>query len=237
MLVLESTDKLRWTHINTLTTPEPFGYMWECPDLFCLDGQWYLVVSPQGIDCQNVYGCGWFAIHGDWRGDCTLSEFHELDAGFDYYAPQSFVDGNGRRIQIGWMGMPDADYGNAPTVAYGWQHCFTVPRVLTAGPDGTLLQSPVPELDAQRSAAALHAASGEEVFLSSRFDLTAAPAGDFCLTVAQGVQLVYTEQDCTCTLRFTDPALADGRTVRRAGWQPPAAACGWWATAPRWKSS
>lgn len=97
VLVLESTDKLRWTHINTLTTPEPFGYMWECPDLFCLDGQWYLAVSPQGIDCQNVYGCGWFAIYGDWRGDCTLSEFHELDAGFDYYAPQSFVDGNGRR--------------------------------------------------------------------------------------------------------------------------------------------
>ena len=159
VLVLESTDKLRWTHINTLTTPEPFGYMWECPDLFCLDGQWYLAVSPQGIQCQNVYGCGWFAIYGDWRGDCTLSEFHELDAGFDYYAPQSFVDGNGYRIQIGWMGMPDADYGNAPTVAYGWQHCFTVPRVLTAGPDGTLLQNPVPELDAQRSAAALHAAS------------------------------------------------------------------------------
>ena len=111
---------------------------------FCLDGQWYLAVSPQGIQCQNVYGCGWFAIHGDWRGDCTLSEFHELDAGFDYYAPQSFVDGNGRRIQIGWMGMPDADYGNAPTVAYGWQHCFTVPRVLTAGPDGTLLQNIAP---------------------------------------------------------------------------------------------
>lgn len=87
VLVLESTDKLRWTHINTLTTPEPFGYMWECPDLFCLDGQWYLAVSPQGIQCQNVYGCGWFAIYGDWRGDCTLSEFHELDAGFDYYAP------------------------------------------------------------------------------------------------------------------------------------------------------
>lgn len=48
VLVLESTDKLRWTHINTLTTPKPFGYMWECPDLFCLDGQWYLAVSPPG---------------------------------------------------------------------------------------------------------------------------------------------------------------------------------------------
>ena len=216
VLVFESADKLHWTHINTLTTPETFGYMWECPDLFCLDGQWYLAVSPQGIACQNVYGCGYFAVYGDWRGECTLGEFHEMDAGFDYYAPQSFVDENGRRIQIGWMGMPDADYGNAPTVAHGWQHCFTVPRLLTKGENGTLLQNPVPELDARRSAAALTLRNGEEASLSPCFDLTAAPAGDFALTVAHGVELVYTEQGSTCVLRFTDPAQASGRTQRRA---------------------
>ena len=215
VLVLESTDKLHWNHINTLTTPEPFGYMWECPDLFCLDGQWYLAVSPQGIQCQNIYGCGYFAVYGDWRAHCTLGEFHEADFGFDYYAPQSFVDENGRRIQIGWMGMPDADYGNAPTVAHGWQHCFTVPRLLTKGPGGTLLQTPVPELDARRSAAALILRNGEEASLSPCFDLTAAPAGDFALTVARGVELVYTEQDSTCVLQFTDPAQASGRTQRR----------------------
>ena len=215
VLVLESTDKLHWNHINTLTTPETFGYMWECPDLFCLDGQWYLAVSPQGIQCQNIYGCGYFAVYGDWRAHCTLGEFHEMDAGFDYYAPQSFVDENGRRIQIGWMGMPDADYGNAPTVAHGWQHCFTVPRLLTKGPGGTLLQTPVPELDARHSAAALTLRNGEEASLSPCFDLTAAPAGDFALTVARGVELVYTEQDSTCVLQFTDPAQASGRTQRR----------------------
>ena len=215
VLVLESTDKLHWNHINTLTTPETFGYMWECPDLFCLDGQWYLAVSPQGIQCQNIYGCGYFAVYGDWRAHCTLGEFHEADFGFDYYAPQSFVDENGRRIQIGWMGMPDADYGNAPTVAHGWQHCFTVPRLLTKGENGTLLQTPVPELDARRSAAALTLRNGEEASLSPCFDLTAAPAGDFALTVAHGVELVYTEQDSTCVLQFTDPAQASGRTQRR----------------------
>ena len=105
--------------------------------------------------------------------------------------------------------------------------------MLTAGPDGTLLQNPVPELDAQRSAAALHAASGEEVFLSSRFDLTAAPAGDFCLTVAQGVQLVYTEQACASPT----PLWPTAAPCAAPGWQPPAAACGWWATIPRWKFS
>ena len=214
VLVLESTDKLHWAHINTLTTPEPFGYMWECPDLFCLDGQWYLVVSPQGIPCRNVYGCGYFAVQGDWRGECTLGRFHEMDAGFDYYAPQSFADGAGRRIQMGWMGMPDADYGNAPTVAHGWQHCMTVPRVLAKGPDGTLLQNPVPELKAQRGPAR-KLPDGAEALFSPCFDLTAAPAGDFALTVAQGVELVYTEKDRACSLRFTDPAMADGRTERR----------------------
>ena len=214
VLVLESTDKLHWAHINTLTTPETFGYMWECPDLFCLDGQWYLVVSPQGIPCRNVYGCGYFAVQGDWRGECTLGRFHEMDAGFDYYAPQSFADGAGRRIQMGWMGMPDADYGNSPTVAHGWQHCMTVPRVLAKGPDGTLLQNPVPELKAQRGPAR-KLPDGAEALFSPCFDLTAAPAGDFALTVAQGVELVYTEKDRACSLRFTDPAMADGRTERR----------------------
>ena len=215
VLVLESTDKLHWTHINTLTTPEPFGYMWECPDLFCIDGQWFLAVSPQGIRCQNVYGCGYFAVYGDWRGAYRLGKFHEMDAGFDYYAPQSFADSlaGGRRVQIGWMGMPDADYGNPATVAHGWQHCMTVPRVLTAGADGTLLQTPVA---VPHKSAAQSLAAGQTLQTNPCFELTAAPAGDFTLTVAHGVELVYTEQDRACTLRFTDPALAGGRTQRRA---------------------
>ena len=111
--------------------------------------------------------------------------------------------------------MPDADYGNAPTAARGWQHCMTVPRVLTKGENGTLLQNPVPELAALHSAAALHLADGEEASLAPCFDLSAAPAGGFSLTVAHGVELVYTEQDHTCTLRFTDPAMADGRIERK----------------------
>ena len=62
---------------------------------------------------------------------------------FDFYAPQEFTAEDGRHILIGWMGMPDEPtYGNDPTVAYGWQHCMTVPRELTAGDDGVVLQQP-----------------------------------------------------------------------------------------------
>lgn len=214
VLVFESADKLHWNHINTITTPEPFGYMWECPDLFELDGQWFLAVSPQGIACQNVYGCGYFALQGDWRTDCTLSEFHALDDGFDYYAPQSFAAADGRRIQFGWMGMPDADYTN-PTVEYGWQHCLTLPRVLTQDGNGCLLQAPAAELNALRGEAR-QPADGETVETDPCFDLTAVPAGDFVLTIANGLTLTYTETDRTCTLRFTDAAIAAGRTERKA---------------------
>ena len=42
------------------------------------------------------------------------------------------------------------------------------------------------------------------------------PAGDFVLTIANGLTLTYTETDRTCTLRFTDAAIAAGRTERKA---------------------
>ncbi len=151
VLVYESEDRLHWTHCNTITTPETFGYMWECPDLFCVDGQMILSLSPQGIKregnrYQNVYSCGYFPLYGDFRGEYTLGEYAESDVGFDYYAPQTFEAPDGRRIVIGWMGMPDADYTNPTAQENGWQHCMSVPRELHW--DGERLRAvPVRELD------------------------------------------------------------------------------------------
>ncbi len=150
VLVLESEDKNHWKYINTIMTPEPFGYMWECPDLFELDGQWFLLCSPQGVGkqgnrFQNIYTSGYFPLYGDFRGCYTLGEYEELDCGFDFYAPQTFLD-EGRRLVLGWMGMPDAEYGN-PTVQNGWQHCMASLCELKLD-GGKLLRVPVPELDA-----------------------------------------------------------------------------------------
>jgi beta-fructofuranosidase len=33
----------------------------------------------------------------------------ELDRGFDFYAPQTMIDPQGRRIMVAWMGLPDID--------------------------------------------------------------------------------------------------------------------------------
>ena len=68
--------------------------------------------------------------------------FQELDRGFDFYAPQSMEAPDGRRILIGWMGLPDVEY---PTDTSGWAHCLTIPRQLSLK-DSKLIQQPVDEM-------------------------------------------------------------------------------------------
>ena len=155
VLLFESEDLMTWKYFDRIAPEEKFGYMWECPDLFEVDGQEILIACPQGVpksghDYQNVYQCGYFPIEMDFENKkYKLGEFHELDKGFDIYATQTFLDENGRRILIGWMGIPDADYDNDATVEYDWIHALTMPRVLTYQ-DGKLIQKPLEELKSLR---------------------------------------------------------------------------------------
>ena len=155
VLVYKSKDLDDFTYHMEITTPYDFGYMWECPDFFELDGKKYLILCPQGLESQefsyqNIYQSGYFSIEVDLEDKSySLETFIELDYGFDFYAPQSFEDSLGRRILIGWMGMPDASYTN-PTSKNHWQHCLTVPRELkTRG--GKILQQPIEELKSLRN--------------------------------------------------------------------------------------
>ena len=114
VLVFESEDGLDWKYRNRLETEEPFGFMWECPDLYEVDGRTVLSISPQGVEADglrynNVYQSVTVFLEEDFRTGKVNGKFRELDAGFDFYAPQSFAAEDGRRIQIGWMGMPDAE--------------------------------------------------------------------------------------------------------------------------------
>lgn len=101
--------------------------------LFCPQG-----IESEGDAYQNIYQSGY--IMGTLNFD-TLEFDHgpfiELDHGFDFYAPQTMTDEAGRRVLIGWMGLPDTEY---PTDDDGWAHCLTLPRTLTIE-DGKLKQN------------------------------------------------------------------------------------------------
>lgn len=154
ILVLKGKDLKNWECHTVIYSDEKFGYMWECPDLFDLNGETVLVTCPQGVPeegyiYKNVHQNGYFLVNGDLESkDVNLSEFRLLDYGFDFYAPQSFEDESGRRILVGWMGIPDADYTNR-TTENGWQHALTMPRELILK-DGIIYQRPVEEIKALR---------------------------------------------------------------------------------------
>lgn len=150
-LLFCSDDLEHWKWYDTVRTAKPFGYMWECPDLFEIDGQQIMTCCPQGVDqkgydYQNVYQCGYFPVEFDLKNKSySFGKFQEFDKGFDIYATQTFADEAGRRILIGWMGIPDADYDNDATVAYDWIHALTMPRELE-WKDGKILQHPLKEM-------------------------------------------------------------------------------------------
>lgn len=150
VLLYSSGDKKKWTYEREYTTKSPFGYMWECPDMFVLDGHPVLAVCPQGLKpeefrFQNRYQAGYFRLEGEMPVD-----FVEWDCGFDFYAPQTF-EAQGRRILTGWAGVPEMEeeYDNSPTIAEGWQHSLTLFRELR-WQNGKVYQYPVKEYEKLR---------------------------------------------------------------------------------------
>ena len=156
VLLLQSPDLQSWTLKGEIAGSGlgglgPFGYMWECPDLFRLADKDILLVCPQGLAAEpyrylNTFQSGYFSGELDYQaGHYHHGEFHELDHGFEFYAPQTTASDDGRRLLIGWMGVPDQDEFYQPTVEHGWIHTLTCPRELS-WQAGKLFQQPAREL-------------------------------------------------------------------------------------------
>lgn len=147
VLLLQSPDLRDWQLIGPILQAGAHGYMCECPDLFTLEGTDVLLFSEQRAaagDRPATNIAGWVAGAIDLeRAVFAHGPFRRLDHGRDFYAPQSFAHADGRRIMLGWMGLPEQD--SAPTVAQGWFHCLTVPRELQMI-GGRLCQQPIREL-------------------------------------------------------------------------------------------
>ena len=227
VLLYRSEDMERWEYFSRIRTREPFGYMWECPDLFFLEGKLLLICCPQGVqkvdlEYENVYQCVCMAVSGDLQtGELEVAEeavYPSVDRGFDFYAPQIFEDETGRRILIGWMGIPDAPYEN-PTAERGWQHALTLPRELHLR-DGRLIQTPLEELKKLRreewkfSTAEELALAGEKMGRREGPVFEAVLEFSSCsamrLQLRQGTELIY--ENGLLSLEIRDGGC--GRTVR-----------------------
>lgn len=144
LLIYESKDLDKFTYKQMIKSHN-LGYMLECPDLFKLDNSYTLSYSPRGVEedgenFRNLYSAGYCL------GGLDKDTYCEWDKGYDFYAPQTFMDHKNRRILIAWAGLDDErltiDY---PTASEGWMHVLTCPRQLTLK-NNRIYQYPVDEL-------------------------------------------------------------------------------------------
>lgn len=197
VIVYKSNDLEKFAYYMEITTNYDFGYMWECPDFFELEGKKFLMISPQGLESeefkyQNIYQSGYFPIDIDLKAKTySLGEFVEQDYGFDFYAPQTFEDENRRRILIGWMGMPDASYTN-PTVKNNWQHALTLPRELKVS-DNKLLQKPIKEIENLRNKK-IKIVKNENYFYQTFEFISEDIDGEFEIYLRSDAKLSYKDQ-------------------------------------------
>jgi beta-fructofuranosidase len=150
-LLFRSPDLLHWDYLHPLCVgdanrrdPLWTGIMWECPDFFPLGDRHVLMFSAWDNAALGViHQIGTYADH---------RFVPEREAVTDYgrwYAPQSFEDQQGRRIDWGWIREGRTVEAQ---VAAGWSGAMALPRVLTLTPNGDLAATPAPEYQALRRA-------------------------------------------------------------------------------------
>ncbi|MCM1135284.1 MAG: glycoside hydrolase family 32 protein [Clostridium sp.] len=154
ILLFGSPDGFKWRYEKVLASNGGrFGRMWECPDFFELDGKQVLLVSPQdmmpqGFEYHN--GNGTLCLIGSYdEGTDTFTEEYNqaVDYGIDFYAPQTILSPDGRRIMIGWM--QNWDTCNLHVPLHSWFGQMSLPREISVK-NGRLFQKPIRELETFR---------------------------------------------------------------------------------------
>lgn len=130
LLFYKSSDLKTWQYLN-YCEKDGFGWMWECPDFFEIDGKGVTIFSPMGFfndgnGYDSVAVC-MLSSFDENTGKMELSEDYQLfDYGIDLYAPQSTTDKDGNRVVIAWARMPEA----VITEKGEWCGMMCIPRIV-----------------------------------------------------------------------------------------------------------
>ena len=154
ILLYESEDAIHWQFVSVLAAcHNQYGRMWECTDFFPLDGKHVLLVSPQemaAIGLEFHPGNANVALIGkfDRKTNHLLREYVQaIDYGLDFYAPQTLLTEDGRRVMIAWMQNWETSTCKVEELRFFGQ--MSLPRELSVR-NGRLCQNPVRELEQYR---------------------------------------------------------------------------------------
>lgn len=170
-----SVDRREWTY-DGLAAQRPgtetdsvwTGSLWECPQVFEIDGKHVLVTSVWEDDVLHYVA---YAV-GEYRdGRFTAGQWHRLTYGDSYYAPSFFRDRDGEPALIFWL-------RGAVDEGAGWASAHSIPQRLTLEGD-RLITEPHPtalarirtlEADAEGHGPELHSwvPTSSDVHISSK---------------------------------------------------------------------
>jgi beta-fructofuranosidase len=121
------------------TAPVWTGALWECPQIFDIDGRAVLLTSVWDADVLHYAA---YAVGGYEAGVFTPDTWGRLTWGPSYYAPSFFRDTAGRPCVTFWLrGVTDEEAG--------WAGAHSVPHVLSLSGD-ELVATPHPDLATRR---------------------------------------------------------------------------------------
>ena len=221
VLQYSSPDLRDWRLDGELAAPEPGvpgpgGAVWECPQLFPLEGAWVLVVSvwdegPGGVACAV----------GEYDGRRFTARAWQSLAVEPLYATTVFADAAGRRCAFSWVQEAGSEGG-------AWSGALSVPWLLGRDRDRVTVAAH-PDVDTLRTRvlaelgpAALSAVPCEIAVPAAHVDVTLAadPGGrPVVLTVegSGGPVLTLTADPDPGEVRLSVPGRPDAVAPLRTG--------------------
>jgi sucrose-6-phosphate hydrolase SacC (GH32 family) len=140
--LMKSPDLKNWVNLGLLMHPDlptNLGVKKDedvsCANMFKLGNKWMLLCISHGLGCRYYLG--------DFKDEKYLPEFHAMMnwQGWDFFAPESVLTPDGRRVMWAWCNMAGAQTG-----------IQSLPRELSLPEDGILRIKPLRELTALRAA-------------------------------------------------------------------------------------
>ncbi|MBQ3078430.1 MAG: glycoside hydrolase family 32 protein [Clostridia bacterium] len=136
VLLYRSTDLLHWSYMGVLFRDASLTTVMECPDFFPLGDEYVLMFSKMGLIERSTQ-----FVAGAFDGERFIERTRfEVEIGPDFYAPQTFLAKDGRRIIIGWLYNWKRELDEGASYA----GALSLPRELTME-NGRLYTRPVKE--------------------------------------------------------------------------------------------
>ena len=137
-----SSDGIHFEYKNSYQEPT-IGNMWECPDVFKINNQFFMIFSPENTDQPPKPNSNARYMPIDFDEDTLTIKDHGdwpyLDHGLDFYAPQTFLSKDNERLLLGWLRM------RKPVQGEEWIGMFIMPRILHEK-DGKIIQELYPKI-------------------------------------------------------------------------------------------